>query len=379
MLHGNGGGPYGGSKPASEGTGQAKACPTRPAIEVKQPSTRNADHLSYDAAAPRTVQVVTPGRGIYHDGRTLARGFQDGNQLGRRWVSVGPLPGGAVPGALFARKLIEKMPGLTRVYYSNSGSEANEKVYKMVRQIAHKHHGGRKWKILYRDRDYHGTTIGTLATSGQDQRAMQYGPYPDGFVRVPHCLEYRKQWDVENYGERAADAVAVEAAFDPAPGRGIAPLRMRQPHHVVDRCDGRHCQPAGQDIGGGMEQVDAGKVHRQRQVQQSDRAVGRTAHHQLVHIGRPAQRLLAQGIAQQGEFAIGREFGQVPHQGCDTFANAARAWAEIAAIDRDPGRRWSDYAIHLQAKSARFRFIGKIPRSAASDSLRSASVQPFAG
>jgi taurine-pyruvate aminotransferase len=36
---------------------------------------------------------------------------------------------------------------------------------------------------------------------------MQYGPFPDGFVRVPHCLEYRKQWDVENYGQRAADAI----------------------------------------------------------------------------------------------------------------------------------------------------------------------------
>ena len=114
---------------------------------------------------------------------------------------------GNVPAALFAEKLTQKMPGLTRVYYSNSGSEANEKVYKMVRQIAHRRHGGRKWKILYRDRDYHGTTIGTLATSGQDQRAMQYGPYPEGFVRVPHCLEYRKQWDVENYGQRAADAI----------------------------------------------------------------------------------------------------------------------------------------------------------------------------
>ncbi|SIQ96800.1 taurine-pyruvate aminotransferase [Paracoccus thiocyanatus] len=113
---------------------------------------------------------------------------------------------GTVPGAIFAQKLIEKMPGMSRVYYSNSGSEANEKVYKMVRQIAARHHG-RKWKILYRDRDYHGTTIATLATSGQDQRAAAYGPFPDGFVRVPHCLEYRKQWDVENYGERAADAI----------------------------------------------------------------------------------------------------------------------------------------------------------------------------
>lgn len=114
---------------------------------------------------------------------------------------------GSIPGSRFAEQLISKMPGMTRVYYSNSGSEANEKVYKMVRQIAHKHHGGRKWKILYRERDYHGTTIGALATSGQAERAMQYGPYPDGFVMVPHCLEYRKQWDVENYGERAADAI----------------------------------------------------------------------------------------------------------------------------------------------------------------------------
>lgn len=115
--------------------------------------------------------------------------------------------GGSIPGAKFAEKLISKMPGMSRVYYSNSGSEANEKVYKMVRQIAHKHHGGKKWKILYRERDYHGTTIAALATSGQAERAMQYGPFPDGFVMVPHCLEYRKQWDVENYGERAADAI----------------------------------------------------------------------------------------------------------------------------------------------------------------------------
>ncbi|WP_441294092.1 aminotransferase class III-fold pyridoxal phosphate-dependent enzyme, partial [Aureimonas sp. N4] len=70
---------------------------------------------------------------------------------------------GSIPGSLFAEKLLEKMPGLSRVYFNNSGSEANEKVFKMVRQIAERHHGGKKWKILYRERDYHGTTIGTLA------------------------------------------------------------------------------------------------------------------------------------------------------------------------------------------------------------------------
>jgi taurine-pyruvate aminotransferase len=114
---------------------------------------------------------------------------------------------GSIPGARFAERLIEKMPGLSRVYYANSGSEANEKVWKMVRQIAHRHHGGKKWKILYRERDYHGTTIAALAACGQPQRAMQYGPFPDGFVEVPHCLEYRAQWDVADYGRRAADAI----------------------------------------------------------------------------------------------------------------------------------------------------------------------------
>ena len=114
---------------------------------------------------------------------------------------------GSIPGARFAQRLIEKMPGLSRVYYANSGSEANEKVWKMVRQMAHRHHGGNKWKILYRERDYHGTTIAALAACGQPQRAMQYGPFPDGFVEVPHCLEYRKQWDVADYGRRAADAI----------------------------------------------------------------------------------------------------------------------------------------------------------------------------
>ncbi|MBW7920733.1 MAG: aminotransferase class III-fold pyridoxal phosphate-dependent enzyme [Rubellimicrobium sp.] len=116
---------------------------------------------------------------------------------------------GNIPGARFAERLAEKMPGLTRTFYANSGSEANEKGFKIVRQIAHKHHGGRKHKILYRERDYHGTTIGCLSAGGQDERNAQYGPFAPGFVRVPHCLEYRAQPEYagENYGVRVAEAI----------------------------------------------------------------------------------------------------------------------------------------------------------------------------
>lgn len=118
---------------------------------------------------------------------------------------------GSIPGALFAKKLISKMPGMSRVYYCNSGSEANEKAFKMVRQISHAKYGGKKSKILYRDRDYHGTTIGALSAGGQDERNAQYGPFVPGFVRVPHCMEYRAfEQDgapVENYGVWAADQI----------------------------------------------------------------------------------------------------------------------------------------------------------------------------
>ncbi|MEO0747114.1 MAG: aminotransferase class III-fold pyridoxal phosphate-dependent enzyme [Pseudomonadota bacterium] len=116
---------------------------------------------------------------------------------------------GSIPGALFSEKLISKMPGMSRVYYTNSGSEANEKAFKMVRQIAHKRYDGKKHKILYRDRDYHGSTIATMSAGGQDQRNAQYGPFTPGFVRVPHCLEYRAQWDLtgEEYGIAAANAI----------------------------------------------------------------------------------------------------------------------------------------------------------------------------
>ncbi len=118
---------------------------------------------------------------------------------------------GSIPGAIFSEKLIDKMPGMSRVYYTNSGSEANEKAFKMIRQIAHKRYGGKKRKILYRDRDYHGSTIGAMSCGGQDERNAQYGPFSPDFIRVPHCMEYRKHEQDgapdENYGEWAAEQI----------------------------------------------------------------------------------------------------------------------------------------------------------------------------
>jgi taurine-pyruvate aminotransferase len=161
----------------------------------------------WDATGRETLDAVSGGVWTVNVGygrESIANAVRD--QLLKMNYFAGAA--GTVPGALFAQALTEKMPGMSRVYYSNSGSEANEKAYKMVRQIAHRRHGGKKWKILYRERDYHGTTIAALASGGQEERKTQYGPFPEGFVPVPHCLEYRSQWgEVSDYGLRAANAI----------------------------------------------------------------------------------------------------------------------------------------------------------------------------
>lgn len=186
-----------------------------------------SQHKQYETSDPR---IIVEGKGMRvwdQSGREFLDGVSGGvwtvnvgygresiaNAVRDQLIKLNYFAGsaGSIPGALFAKKLIEKMPGMSRVYYTNSGSEANEKAFKMVRQLSHAKYGGKKHKILYRDRDYHGTTLGTLSAGGQDERNAQYGPFVPGFVRVPHCLEYRAfEQDgapVEHYGEWAADQI----------------------------------------------------------------------------------------------------------------------------------------------------------------------------
>jgi taurine-pyruvate aminotransferase len=99
--------------------------------------------------------------------------------------------GGNLPAIEFSEHLLTHMPGLSRVYISNSGSEANEKAYKMVRLLAYNSAKKEKKKVLYRYRDYHGTTIGALSSCGQPERRDCFGPFVDGFAEVPHACCYR--------------------------------------------------------------------------------------------------------------------------------------------------------------------------------------------
>jgi len=173
-------------------------------------------HKGFETSDPMIVSkadgmIVTDTKGNeYLDGTSggvwtvnLGFGRDDMVDAVSRQLSKVPYFAGSFgnePAAEYAKEVTSLMPGLDRVYYSNSGSEANEKGYKMVRQLAHFKNEGEKHKIIYRDRDYHGTTIGAMSSSGQLQRKKQYGPFAPGFVEMPHCCCYRCPFG-KKYGE----------------------------------------------------------------------------------------------------------------------------------------------------------------------------------
>ncbi len=121
------------------------------------------------------------------------------------------LSAGNLPAIELAEKLVEVMPGLPRkVYFSNSGSEANEKAFKLARQFGRKKYGTDKHKILYRFRDYHGTTLAALSATGQEERRMGFGPLVPGFIQTSECNCTRCPYGQTYPGCKLECAEAVE-------------------------------------------------------------------------------------------------------------------------------------------------------------------------
>ncbi|WP_309045939.1 aminotransferase [Marinobacter sediminicola] len=105
---------------------------------------------------------------------------------------------------------IEQLLGTTmHVYYSCSGSEANETAFKIARQYhlqSGKSDGRRRYKIVSRYRGYHGATMGAMAATGQANRKLGYDPEPAGFIKVMPPYPYRdhQKLTLEEQGAEAA-------------------------------------------------------------------------------------------------------------------------------------------------------------------------------
>ncbi|MBS4211040.1 aspartate aminotransferase family protein [Neobacillus rhizophilus] len=107
-----------------------------------------------------------------------------------------PLSQSHVPAIKLAEKLNEMLGDEYVIFFSNSGSEANETAFKIVRQYHQQKGEHNRYKIVSRYRGYHGNTIGTLAATGQAQRKYKYEPLAPGFIHVSPPDSYRDDTNV---------------------------------------------------------------------------------------------------------------------------------------------------------------------------------------
>lgn len=83
-----------------------------------------------------------------------------------------------------ADKLID-MSGMTNVFFSNSGAEANEAAIKLARKFGHSK-GIASPAIIVMEKSFHGRTLATLSATGNAKIQQGFEPLVDGFVRVPY-------------------------------------------------------------------------------------------------------------------------------------------------------------------------------------------------
>lgn len=86
------------------------------------------------------------------------------------------------PCAVLARMLCERT-GMKRVFFGNSGAEANEGMIKTARRWANLRYGDESHStIITLENSFHGRTITTLAATGQEEFHKDFGPFTPGFV-----------------------------------------------------------------------------------------------------------------------------------------------------------------------------------------------------
>jgi acetylornithine/N-succinyldiaminopimelate aminotransferase len=72
-----------------------------------------------------------------------------------------------------------------RVFFCNSGAEANEAAIKLARRYGLEKLGG-KYEVISTHNSFHGRTLATLTATGQEKVRAGYDPLPDGFRQVPY-------------------------------------------------------------------------------------------------------------------------------------------------------------------------------------------------
>ena len=83
---------------------------------------------------------------------------------------------------VLAAKLICEKSGMKKVFFGNSGAEANEGMIKAARKYSFQKYGEGRSKIVALENSFHGRTMAALSATGQDAYHNFFFPFVDGFV-----------------------------------------------------------------------------------------------------------------------------------------------------------------------------------------------------
>ena len=127
-------------------------------------------------------------------------------------------------------ELLCKKTGMKKVFFCNSGAEANEGMIKTARKYAAEHKGEEYSTIVTLVNSFHGRTITTLAATGQEHYHELFQPLTPGFVHAPaNDLEAVKNAALQN----KAGAVMIECIQGEG---GVIPLEQDFVQGLADFC-----------------------------------------------------------------------------------------------------------------------------------------------
>ena len=92
-----------------------------------------------------------------------------------------------IPQALLAEKVCKTI-GMDKIFYQNSGTEANEAMIKMARKYGIEKYGPNRYHIVTAKDGFHGRTFGAMSATGQPGNGCQvgFGPMTYGFSYAPY-------------------------------------------------------------------------------------------------------------------------------------------------------------------------------------------------
>lgn len=90
----------------------------------------------------------------------------------------------AEPSSTLAKALCERT-GMDKVFFCNSGAEANEAAIKCARKFSADKYGPGRATIVCLQNSFHGRTMATLSATGQDVFHQHFDPFPEGFRFAP--------------------------------------------------------------------------------------------------------------------------------------------------------------------------------------------------